>query len=85
MPRVAKERRQRRQARLVAQRAQRVKFWGPDWQARQDRFLLTLSTDRHMDRGLRRVVRDARRRAGLWPPPLTLARLERMAQGMPGC
>ena len=84
MPRVAKDRRLKRKARLVRTLEQARRFWGQDWRGAQDRFLLTLSTDRHMDRGLRRMIRMARERAGLGgAPPLTLAALERMARGMP--
>lgn len=63
MPRIAKERRIRRQARLVRKREQAVKFWGESPQEAEDRFLLTLSTDRHMERALRRKIREARARA----------------------
>ena len=72
MPRVAKERRLRRKARRVRQRDHLAQFWGPDWQAAQDRFLLTLPTDRHMERGLRRMIRDARRRERAGMPPLVI-------------
>jgi len=60
MPRVAKERRLRRQARLERQRAWLAAFWGSEWGSDQRAFLCTLRLKRGMARQLRRKVLQAR-------------------------
>jgi hypothetical protein len=67
MPRVAKARRLKRQARLERQRAWLAKFWGSTWGEQQRAFLLTLQLKRGMPRLLRRMVIKARIARGARP------------------
>lgn len=63
MPRVAKERRLQRKARLARQRAWKREFWGSDdWPEQYHRFLLTVQIKPGMPGDIRRLVMKARAR-----------------------
>lgn len=61
MPRVAKQRRLLRRARLERRLEWLEKFWGPDWQAQRQAYLRTRHVKPGMPRQLARSIRRARR------------------------